>query len=228
MEKNLEILKSANLFQGIEESDLPPLLSCLSAKTAHYDKGQTVFFGGESPKRFGVVLSGEVQIVQDDYYGNRSILARIGPGNLFGESFACTEIGSLPVGVIATADSELLFIDCRRLATPCAKACAFHGRLIQNMLNIVAMKNIALTQKIEFISKRTTREKLLAYLSAEAKRAGSGRFCIPFSRQELADYLSVERSAMSAELSRLRDDGMLTFHKNEFELLGSDHRKNRF
>lgn len=228
MEKNLEILKSVNLFQGIEESDLPQLLSCLSAETAHYEKGQTVFFSGENPKRFGVVLSGEVQIVRDDYFGNRSILARIGAGSLFGESFACTEIRALPVGVIATADSELLLIDCRRLATPCAKACAFHGRLIQNMLSIVAKKNIALTQKIEFISKRTTREKLLAYLSAEAKRADSSRFCIPFNRQELADFLFVERSAMSAELSRLRDDGVLTFHKNEFELLGSAQQNNRF
>ncbi|HPD89179.1 MAG TPA: Crp/Fnr family transcriptional regulator [Oscillospiraceae bacterium] len=219
MEKNLEMLKAVNLFQGIEESDLRPLLSCLSAETAHYDKGQTVFFGGENPKRFGVVLSGEVQIVKDDYYGNRSILAKIGPGNLFGESFACTEIRTLPVSVIATADSELLFIDCRRLATPCANACEFHGRLIRNLLNIVAMKNIALTQKIEFTSKRTTREKLMAYLSAEAKKAGNSRFHIPFSRQELADYLSVERSAMSAELSRLRNDGVLKYHKNEFELL---------
>jgi CRP-like cAMP-binding protein len=219
MEKNLEMLKAVNLFQGIEESDLRPLLSCLSAETAHYDKGQTVFFGGENPKRFGVVLSGEVQIVKDDYYGNRSILAKIGPGNLFGESFACTEIRTLPVSVIATADSELLFIDCRRLATPCAYACEFHGRLIRNLLNIVAMKNIALTQKIEFTSKRTTREKLMPYLSAEAKKAGNSRVHIPFRRQELADFLSVERSAMSAELSRLRNDGVLKYHKNEFELL---------
>ena len=219
MEENLALLKSVTLFDGIEESELRPLLACLSAETARYEKGQAVFFSGDGTNRFGVVLSGGVQIVKDDYYGNRSILARIGGGNLFAESFACAGMKALPVSVIATAESELLFIDCRRLATSCANACAFHSRLIQNLMNLIARKNIALTQKIEFLSKRTTREKLIAYLSAEAKRAGSSRFRIPFDRQELADYLSVERSAMSAELSKLREDGVLKFSKNEFELL---------
>ncbi|MEA4895554.1 MAG: Crp/Fnr family transcriptional regulator [Oscillospiraceae bacterium] len=219
MEKYLDVLKTVRLFKGIEESDLLPLLSCLCAKVVYYEKGRTVFSCGESIEKFGIVLSGQVQVVQDDYYGNRSILAKVDAGNLFGESFACAETKTLPVSVIATTESELLFIDCRRLAVPCAKACGFHSRLIQNMLGIVSIKNIALTQKIEFTSKRTTREKLLAYLSAEAKKAGSGRFCIPFNRQELSDYLSVERSAMSAELSKLRDDGVLRFHKNQFELL---------
>jgi len=219
MKNYMGVLKTVQLFKGIEESDLQPLLSCLSAKAIQYGKGQTVFSSGERIERFGIVLSGEVQVVQDDYYGNRSILAKIDIGNLFGESFACAEMKTLPVSVITTTESELLFIDCHRLAVPCAKACGFHSRLIQNMLSIVSMKNISLTQKIEFTSKRSTREKLMAYLSAEAKKAGSSRFCIPFNRQELADYLSVERSAMSAELSKLRDDGVLKFHKNQFELL---------
>jgi len=219
MKKYLDILKSVDLFRDIEESELQPLLSCLSAKEGHYEKGQTVFYSGESIQRFGIVLSGQVQVVQDDYYGNRSILSIIGPGSLFGESFACAEIKTLPVSVITTTESELLFINCHKLAVPCAKACGFHSKLIQNMLAIVSMKNILLTQKFEFTSKRTTREKLLAYLSAEAKKAENSRFTIPFNRQELADYLSVERSAMSAELSKLRDDGVLKFLKNQFELL---------
>lgn len=214
-----DILASVDLFLGIEKSDLEPLLSCLSAKQAHYEKGSAVFHSGEPTDSFGIVLSGQVQVVQDDYYGNRSILAKIGPGNLFGESFACADNKTLPVSVMATTESELLFIDCRRLAAPCQKACGFHSRLIQNMLDIVARKNIALTQKIEFISKRSTREKLLSYLSSEAQKSGSSRFCIPFDRQELADYLSVERSAMSAVLSKLRKEGVLNFHRDEFELL---------
>lgn len=219
MKKYMDVLKTVRLFKGIEEADLQPLLSCLCAKQHCYKKGQTVFSSGDSIEQFGIVLSGQVQVVQDDYYGNRSILALIDVGNLVGESFACAETKTLPVSVITTTESELLFIDCHRLAAPCAKACEFHSRLIQNMLNIISMKNIALTQKIEFTSKRTTREKLLAYLSAEAKEVGSSQFCIPFNRQELADYLSVERSAMSAELSKLRDDGILNFYKNQFELL---------
>lgn len=219
MKKYLNVLKTVKLFKDIEEEDLQPLLSCLCAKALRYEKGQTVFSSGDRIERFGVVLSGEVQIVQDDYFGNRSILAKIDTGNLFGESFACAEIKTLPVSAITMTESELLFIDCHRLAVPCAKACGFHSRLIQNLLSIISMKNIALTQKIEFTSKRTTREKLMSYLSAEAKNAKSSCFSIPFNRQELADYLSVERSAMSAELSKLREDGVLKYHKNQFELL---------
>jgi CRP-like cAMP-binding protein len=120
---------------------------------------------------------------------------------------------------VATADSELLFIDFRRLASPCVNACAFHARLIRNMLNIVSVKNIALTRKIEHVSRRTTREKLLSYLSDAAKKAGGGWFSIPFNRQELADYLYVERSAMSATLSKLRDEGVLLYRRNNFKLL---------
>jgi len=218
MKEYLDILKTVKLFKDIEEADLQPLLSCLSAKKVHYNNGEIVFLSGESIRKFGIVLSGQVNVVQDDYYGNRSILARIDIGNLFGESFACAEAETIPFSVIAMMESEVLFIDCHRLSFPCAKACSFHSRLIQNMLSIVSMKNISLTQKIEFTSKRTTREKLMAYLSAEAKKAGSSHFIIPFNRQELADYLSVERSAMSAELSKLRNDGILSCHKNQFEL----------
>src|SRR5574344_2442623 len=147
MKNYLDALKAVRLFKGIEEADLRPLLSCLCAKVIHYEKGQTVFSSGESIQRFGIVLSGQVQVVQDDYYGNRSILGKIDIGNLFGESFACAEIKTLPVSVITMTESELLFIDCHRLAVPCAKACGFHGKLIQNMLNIVSMKNISLDRK---------------------------------------------------------------------------------
>ncbi|MGI5985380.1 MAG: Crp/Fnr family transcriptional regulator [Clostridiales bacterium] len=219
MEKFMEILETADLFSGIDPKDLKPLLSCLSGKFVHYEKGQIILMSGETTNSFGIVLSGQVQVIQEDYYGNRSILANLDPGNLFGESLACAEIKALPVSILASADSDILLIDCRRLSSPCANACDFHSKLIRNMMNIIAKKNISLTQKIEFISKRTTREKLLAYLSAEAKRAKSSRFYIPFNRQELADYLSVDRSAMSAELCRLRDEGILKFNKNQFELL---------
>ena len=219
MKKYLNVLKATELFRGIEEADFERLLSCLGARTVCYEKGRSIFSGGERIREFGVVLAGQVQVIQDDYYGNRSILASVGPGNLFGESFACAGVEALPVGVVASEKCEVLLVDCGRLTAPCAKACGFHGRMIQNMLRIVSMKNIALTQKIEFTSKRATREKLLAYLSAEARRAGGSRFAVPFNRQELADYLSVERSAMSAELSKLRDQGVLKYRKNEFELL---------
>ena len=215
----IKIIKNIELFSGIDETDLSALLACLSARNAHFEKGSIIFLSGERIRSFGIVLSGQVQIYQEDYYGNRSILGHVGPGGLFAESFACAEVQELPVSVQASAESELLFIDCTRIASPCANACAFHASLIRNLLNMIAKKNIALTQKIEFTAKRTTREKLLAYLSAEARRAKSSHFEIPFNRQELADYLAVDRSALSAELGKLRDDDVLKFSKNQFELL---------
>jgi CRP-like cAMP-binding protein len=223
MKKCLDVLKKAELFQGIRETDLMPLLSCLAAKLRHYDKGEYVLAGGEKASSFGLVLSGRVQVAVDDFYGNRTILAQEEAGGLFGESHACACASSqregFPFSVSAAEDSDIMFIDCRKLSSPCTNACSFHKQLIQNLLGIVSRKNIALTQKIEFTSRRTTREKLLAYLSAQAQKAGSSRFTIPFNRQELADYLAVDRSAMSAELSRMRNDGLLIYNKNQFELL---------
>lgn len=222
MKEYLKVLESADLFRGIGPSELEQLLACLSARVSRYGKNRIVFMSGERIHSFGVVLSGQVQIYQEDYYGNKSILAHIGPGQLFAESFAFAESRTLPVSVLATAESELLMIDCRRLAAPCSGACGFHSRLIRNMLGIIARKNVALTEKIELTARRTTREKLLAYLSAQAQAARSGRFRIPYNRQELADYLNVDRSAMSAELSKLRNASVLSYHKNEFELLRTE------
>lgn len=137
------------MFRGIEASGLKPLLPCLSAKRAPYEKGRTAFFSGEVIDRFGIALSGQVPVVQDDYFGNRGILAKTGTGNLFGESSACAENKPLPVSVVTTADSELLVMSCRGLAAPRPKAYGYHSRLIQDVLNILSMKNIALMQEIE-------------------------------------------------------------------------------
>jgi len=219
MKKYFETLKKVTLFEGINDNDLQSLLSCLSARVVHYDKNQTIFLSGEKNVNVGIVLSGQVHIIKEDYYGNRHILANIDEGNLFGETFACADIKVLPVSVFATTESKILFIDYRKIITPCSNACAFHSKLIYNMLQIVSMKNILLNQKIEFTSKRTTREKLIAYLCLQAQKLNNNKFSIPFNRQELANYLSVDRSAMSAELCKLRDDGVLKFKKNQFELL---------
>lgn len=219
MQLKYELLKTAALFEGIAEKELEALLTCLSAKVTHYDKSETVLMYGADTSQFGIVLAGHVQVINEDYYGNRSIVAIIEQGMLFGEAFAFADVKTLPVSVLATAESDILFINFRKLITTCSEACTFHSKIIYNMLHIVAAKNLLLSQKIEFISKRTTREKLLAYLSAEAQKAGSNHFIIPFNRQELADFLSVDRSAMSAELSKLREEGFIQFHKNQFELL---------
>ncbi len=219
MKKYLNVLKKAELFSGIRESDIDALISCLSARPVHYEKARYVYLSGDGFEGMGIVLSGMLQIIKEDYYGNRLIIAEVGEGQLFGETFACADIKALPVSVYSATESDVLFIDYRKLISPCSAACSFHNRLIYNMLRIVAMKNIILNEKIEVMSKRSTRDKLIAYLSSEAQKAKSSRFSIPFNRQELADYLSVDRSAMSAELGRMRDEGLLKFEKNRFELL---------
>lgn len=215
----LPVLQKCPLFQGVDPSELPVLLECLGAKTLTAEKRQTVLREGEPARFVGVVLEGSVQILQEDYFGNRSILGMAGPGELFGESFACAGAESLPVSVVAARDSVLLLVDSRRVLSPCEKACGFHRSILSNLMQVMARKNLAFHQKIQITSRRTTREKLLAYLNGQAKAHGSAAFSIPFDRQELADYLGVDRSGLSAEIGRLRAEGVLKCQKNHFILL---------
>lgn len=212
------LLLSIPLFQGISDTELPELLICLNAQQRQYLKGQNVFSAGECVSSIGIVLSGCVQVVSYDILGNKTIIGGMQDGELFAEAFTCSHTKKLPVSVEAQTDSYILLIDYSKIITVCSSACIFHHRLIENMLNTLARKNVMLTQKIGHISKRSTREKLLSYLSDQAQKSESKTFTIPFNRQELADYLCVERSAMSAELSRMRQDGLVDFSKNSFEL----------
>ena len=218
MEKDLEMLKQCPLFDQIEKSDLKVLLGCLAAVRRSYEKNEFVFLAGDAVRSVGIVLAGGVHVLQEDYWGNSTILAHIPPGGLFGEAFSCAEINRLPVSVMAATKTEVLLLDYRRIITTCSSSCAFHLALIENMMKLLAQKNIMLTQKMEIITHRTTRARLLAFLSIQAMKAGKSRFTIPFNRRQLADYLSVERSAMSAELSHMQADGLIRTNKSEFEL----------
>lgn len=213
------ILQSCPLFHGLEGEELSAILACLGAKRSNVLKGQAIFHEGEPATHMGIVLTGAVRLIREDYYGNRSILARIEPAGLFGESFACADVKDLPISVVAVEDSKVMLIDSHRITVTCANACGFHNRMIFNMLKVVANQNLVLNQKIEIISKRTTREKLMAYLHAQAKLHQSDSFTIPYDRQGLADYLEVERSAMSAEISKLRKDGLIECDRSAFRLL---------
>lgn len=219
MKKYLEPLQFCPLFQGIEQEELETMLGCLGATVRSYSSRQTVLAEGDPAKDIGIVLSGKVQIVQLDYYGNRNIVGTAGPGELFGESFACAQVEELPVSVVAAESATILIIDCRRIINTCGNACAFHQRMIYNLMRVTAMKNLAFHQKIQIISKRTTREKLMAYLLAQAKQNNSNRFNIPYDRQELADYLAVDRSGLSAEIGKLCRQGVIRSRRNDFELL---------
>jgi len=216
--KKFPIIKKCPLFSGIEESDLIALLSCISGRRQTYKKGGCIVRVGERVANIGIVLSGRVLLQKVDFWGNRTILSEIESPDLFAEAFSCVGESKLSFTVMATESTEVMFLDYGRIVTSCTSACGFHTRLIQNMLRIVARKNIELVEKIEHITKRTTREKLLSFLSEQARLVRSNVFVIPFDRQELADYLAVERSAMSAELSKMQDEGLVNYRKNHFEL----------
>ena len=218
MKNNFEVLKECPLFDKIAQNDIKSLLNCLSAKNKFFKKNDFIFLEGDKSTHVGIILSGSVCVVKEDFWGNRAILAKLGEGDLFGEAFSCAEIKSLPVSVVASENTEVILIDYKKIITNCSSACVFHTYLINNMIKILANKNIMMTQKIQHIVKRTTREKLLSYLSEQAMIHKSNNFQIPFNRQELADYLSVDRSAMSSELSKMKDDGIIEFNKNEFKL----------
>ena len=219
MKKYIETLKHTGLFSGVKENEISAMLNCLQAKLRIFKKGEYVFREGEHIDNITVLVEGKLLIQRDDYWGNRSIVNVIRIGEMFGEAYVAPESGSLLNDVVAEEDSAVIFFDVRRILTVCSTACRFHSMVIQNLFFAISEKNRKLVQKIGHMSKRSTRAKLLSYLSEEAKRHNNSHFTIPFTRQQLADFLCVDRSAMSNELCKMRDEGLLQFDKNIFTLL---------
>lgn len=218
MEKYIPILKRTQLFSGVGEEEIGAILNCLQAKKCTYKKGEYVLRQGEHLDKILVLAEGKLHIQRDDYWGNRSIINMVSIGEMFGEAYVAPESGVLMNDVLAVEDCTVISFDVKRIITVCSAACRFHSLVVQNLFFAISEKNRKLVQKLTFMTKRTTREKLIAYLSEEAKRHNSSKFSIPFNRQQLADFLSVDRSAMSNELCKMRDEGLIEFEKNRFEL----------
>jgi len=218
MKNYINILKNTKLFSGIEDHDIEAMLNCLSAKLKHYEKDEYVFRAGENIKNVMMLVDGKLHIQTDDYWGYRSIINAVEIGEMFGEAFVTPDNSTTSHDVVAVENSTVILFDINKLLTVCSSACRFHTLTIQNLFFIVAEKSRKLADKLSITSKRTTREKLIAYLSQEAKQQKKSTFEIQFNRQQLADFLSVDRSAMSNELCKMRDDGMIKFHKNKFSL----------
>lgn len=220
MKKYIPILKRTQLFAGVDENEISAMLGCLQANLCTYKKGEYVFRQGEHLDHITVLVEGNLHIQKDDYWGNRSIINIIGIGEMFGEAFAAPNSGPITNDVIAVENSVVIFLDVHKILSVCSSACKFHSMVVQNLFFTMSEKNRKLVQKLGHMSKRSTREKLISYLSEEAGRQGSETFSIPFNRQQLADFLSVDRSAMSNELCKMRNEGLLVFQKNRFKLLG--------
>lgn len=219
MKEYLELLQRNELFYNFDLNDLKSILKCLSPKVNHYKKKDIILLQGDNVHFVGIVLSGSAQIIKEDIEGYINILDHLGINDIFAEAFAYADIYECPITVQATENCEIMFIDCKRIIKTCNNACIFHLALIENMVSLIAKKNIMLNQKMEILSKRTIREKLLAFFNIQIQMKHSKRFSIHYNREAFANYLCVDRSALSRELCNMRDEGLIKFKKNEFEIL---------
>jgi CRP-like cAMP-binding protein len=221
LKKIYDRLKHNPLFHAIAYDDFEKVLGCLGAKALRYGKGDVLLLAGEDVAFVGLIVSGKIKIVKEDERGNISMLTELSESEMFGEILAYADISQSPVTIQAATDCEILLIDHKKIISGCSSecwaACLFHRKLIENMSRIIAKKNFLLNRKIEILSKRTTREKLMCFF--DFYREGEREFSIPYNREEMANYLCVDRSAMSNELCKMRDEGVLTFYKNRFRLL---------
>ncbi len=213
-----QFLSKTHLFRGILPSEIESMTICLQPKIKSFAKGENIFRLGDVISAVGIVLSGAVNIERCDAWGNNSIIEKVEEGGLFGESYACLQSEALSVDVVATEKSEIIFFNINKILGICSNNCSFHTKLIESLIQNLAQKNVALSNKMRYITPKSIRARLIAYLSAESFKHGKRTFDIPFNRQQLADYLSVDRSALSNELSKMHSEGLIDYYKNSFKL----------
>ena len=218
MKDFLHIIRSAPLFSGVSDTELTAMLACLKAEKKSFPKEAFVLQAGDTAASIGLVLLGTVLVIQEDIWGNRNILSKAGPGQTFAAAYACAPGSRLNVSVVADTPITVLFLNVERILTVCPSACSCHSHMIRNLLGELAVKNLQFIEKLTHVGQRSTRSKIMSYLSAEAQRLGTYELDIPFSRQQLADYLCVERSGLSLELGKMKKDGLLDYHKSHFVL----------
>lgn len=213
-----KFITKTGLFKGVTEEETRAMLHCLGAGEKKYPKDSTIYHMGQTIRHMGLLLKGGINIVRTDVWGNANILGHILPGEVFAETYACNPNEPMISDVVTTLESTVLFLDVGKVVQTCVSSCSHHERLIRNLLTVLSLKNLNLSQKINHITPKTIRERLLSYLSWEAVKQGKQHIDIPFSRQQLADYLSVDRSALSSELSKMQREGLLSYKKNHFIL----------
>lgn len=218
MDKYLNLISQSALFSSIEKKDIVSLLGCLQSTIVHYSKASYIWNAGMKVNQIGIVLEGKLQVARDNILGDHTILMEVGIAELFGEAYAYISEDLLPVSVIAKEDSTILFLNSKNIIHACSKLCHFHYQITENLLSIIVQKNIQLNQKNEILSSRNIHMKLLTYLSILTTKTGDQMVEIPFNRQELADYLAVNRSALSTELTKLKSLGYIDYYKNTFIL----------
>lgn len=219
VENHMDEFKNQPLFYGIGEEHLMPMFQCLGTYIRTFQKDDFIIFCEEPVKCVGIILDGTVQMIKEDLWGNRSTLVTMGNGDLFGESFTCGDCLFAKVSFVAVSSVKVLFLPFDKVMHSCSMACVFHHRLIENMVRLIANKNIKLMEKLDITTKRTLREKISAYLSDQAQQNNSRYFIIPLGRLQLAEYLCVDRSALTRELNIMKEEGLIDFEKNTFRIL---------
>ncbi len=214
-----ELVKSCPLFRGIDPEDLGAMLKCMSAREIEPERGEFIMTTPGSDPLMGVVLAGEVEMISEDYFGKKSLLTVLPVGSVFGESYSCVKARNRTIAYQASGKCRVLLLDYDRILHACKLVCRFHHRMIENMVELIAEKNLELIEKLEVTSRTSIREKLLTYLTRQAERTGSATFQVPMGRTELAEYLCTDRSAMTRELSRMREERLIAFDKRTFTLL---------
>jgi len=215
--EHLQLLKSVGLFQGIDAAELETMLICIGAKVEGVRKDSIILLAGDKPRHVGIVVKGQVHIVREDFDGNRSLMAVLTPGDIFAEALCCAGVSESPVTVIADQDSTVMLLSFERILLTCPNSCPFHKKLIENMLWLIAGKNLMLQSHMEILSMKSIRAKVMRYIESFMPKQGR-EITIPLNREELANYLCIERSALSHELMRMKKDGLIEYRKNRFAL----------
>ncbi len=219
MKNYISQMQNSPLFRGISPEDLLGVMACVRAHTKSFDKGEFIYLQDDDILSVGVVLSGSVQMIREDVWGNRALLLSMGPGALFGETFVCGGIHNKLVSFAAAERTVVLFVPFKQALTTCAQSCEFHRRLIENMVAAIAEKNLALMEKVDLLSKKSLREKICEYLTRHSEYADSMSFDIPLGRVQLAEYLHADRSALTRELNGMAAEGLISFNRNSFQIL---------
>lgn len=214
----INILKKTELFQNMTGEEIISILECLNSKTKIYQKDEFIFFAGESKPAVGIIIYGKAQVIKENIQGDRLILRKLGAGEMFGETYAGMDIDVMPVSVSALEETKIVLFELKYILNSCKSACAFHQTLILNLMKNIAKKSALLNEQMSYLSHKTIRGRLEAFLYEQADKNGTYSFSIPFNRRELAEYLCMDRSAMIRELQKMKTEGALAFNKNTFHV----------
>lgn len=214
-----EVLKDLALFRDIAPAEIETMLRCLNSRVRTFKKDEFVFLAGESAPKVGIVLAGLAQVIKENIHGDRLTMRTLGAGEMFGETYASLGVRVIPVSVIALEETRVIEFELKSLVLTCESACAFHRKLILNLMRIIAQKNAVLSEQMYYLSHKTIRGRLEAYLLDCVDKSGSLTVNLPFNRREMAEFLCMDRTAMQREMAKMKEEGVLDYYKNTFKIL---------